>query len=355
MSLYKQPGSELWWMDFTVKGHPRVRESTHTSSRDAAQVVEDDRKAVLRKQPALKGKTWSDAVDSWMTKKKPSDTEVKGIFKFCRYYGDRALLKVSAEDIEEALDQYCDTNATFNRHLARILGILKMSSVTVKVPKRSVDVTPERMSLTREQWAALYEALPAHQKAMALFSIETGLRQANVLNLRWNKVNWPLKMVYIERHTAKAKKSLGIPLSDKALEVLTAQRGQHDEFVFTYDGRPITEIKTAFIKACCRAGVGRLVRADDPTQEVEWLSGERPAGTAYEGFVWHGLRHTWATWHIQSGFTSLEVLQRLGGWADYKMVLVYAALHPGYLAQHANNIKVPDQPVDPVVQPADGL
>ncbi|TBR13105.1 tyrosine-type recombinase/integrase [Rugosibacter aromaticivorans] len=57
-----------------------------------------------------------------------------------------------------------------------------------------------------------------------------------------------------------------------------------------------------------------------------------------EGFTWHGLRHTWAAWHAMSG-TPLDVLQKLGGWADHKMVLQYAHLAPEYLASFANNAK----------------
>lgn len=54
-------------------------------------------------------------------------------------------------------------------------------------------------------------------------------------------------------------------------------------------------------------------------------------------FRWHDLRHTWASWHVQAG-TPLNVLQELGGWSDYKMVLRYAHLAPEHLAYHAANI-----------------
>jgi hypothetical protein len=44
-----------------------------------------------------------------------------------------------------------------------------------------------------------------------------------------------------------------------------------------------------------------------------------------------------ASRHVQAG-TPLNVLQELGGWADYKMVLRYAPLAPEHLAQHAANV-----------------
>ena len=89
--------------------------------------------------------------------------------------------------------------------------------------------------------------------------------------------------------------------------------------MFTYRGKPFKEVKTGFQAACCRAGVGRF---------------EADAG--YLGFTWHGFRHTWATWHVQNG-TPLDVLQKLGGWSDLRMVMNYAQHSAGYLASFADN------------------
>ena len=54
-------------------------------------------------------------------------------------------------------------------------------------------------------------------------------------------------------------------------------------------------------------------------------------------FRWHDLRHTWASWHVQSG-TPLQVLQELGGWSCYEMVLRYAHLSADHLADYAENL-----------------
>jgi hypothetical protein len=99
----------------------------------------------------------------------------------------------------------------------------------------------------------------------------------------------------------------------------TDARKQDAVYVFTYRGKRVSEIKTAFIAACVRAGVGQY---DD-------------AGR-YRGFTWHGFRHTWATWHRLAG-TPLDVLQKLGGWKDPRMVQAYAHFTPEYLAGYANN------------------
>lgn len=52
--------------------------------------------------------------------------------------------------------------------------------------------------------------------------------------------------------------------------------------------------------------------------------------------AWHDLRHTWASWHVQSG-TPLAVLKTLGGWSSMDMVMRYAHLAPEHLSEWANN------------------
>ena len=81
---------------------------------------------------------------------------------------------------------------------------------------------------------------------MAMFAVTTGLRQSNVLNLTWRCVDLKRKVAWVEAQDMKADAALNIPLSKEALHVLASQEGQHDEFVFTYRGKPISEIKTAF-------------------------------------------------------------------------------------------------------------
>jgi integrase len=93
---------------------------------------------------------------------------------------------------------------------------------------------------------------------------------------------------------------ISFPLNDYAIAVLTAQKGLNDVWVFPYQGKPIMQITT---KA--------------------WRKAVAAIGEA--GFRFHDLRHTWASWHVQSG-TPLHILQSLGGWSSYEMVLRYAHL-----------------------------
>lgn len=324
MSLYKQKGTDVWSVNISVPGHPRVRRSTGTTDRIEAQRIHDEIKASLWSAPKLSGKTWGDAVVHWCKLADRSGSDLLSLRKFGRNYKDRALQDVTRESIVAALS-FCKTPATFNRYRNIITAILNAAKAegwlrdVPKLPVREVKSKPRKW-ITREQWDRLYVQLPPHQRMMATFAIETGLRQANVLGLTWDRVSIERRMVWVEGEDMKADHAIGVPLSDRAVEVLKAELGKNKTWVFTFRGKPITEIKTAFQAACVRAGVGEIVDGK------------------YRGFTWHGFRHTWATWHVQSG-TPLDVLEKLGAWNDERMVKNYAHHSPGYLAQFANNAR----------------
>jgi integrase len=97
-----------------------------------------------------------------------------------------------------------------------------------------------------------------------------------------------------------------------AVGALESTRGQHPRWCFTFSGKHIQQSSTAWDKAKQRAGI--------------------------EDFRFHDLRHTWASWDVQSG-TSLPELMELGGWKSYEMVLRYAHLAPEKLSSVAGRIE----------------
>lgn len=329
MSLYKVPGSDVWHASISIPGRPRLRCTTGQVDRVAAQKAHDGLKAEAWKlPPVLKGWTWGKAVDLWCKAEERSESELLSLRKLGKLYPDRLLVDVTAESIEEAL-AFCQTAGTYTRYRTMIMAILNLAKGRDwidKLPKVAVRKDKKQKPrdwITREQWAALHAALPKHMQAMATFAISTGLRQENVLGLEWRRVDLARRHVWVEAEDMKADVPLSVPLSDEALAVLQAQVGIHPTYVFTFRGRRVSEIKTAFIKACVKAKLGTVTIDEDGSKH-------------YEGFTWHGFRHTWATWHVQNG-TPLDVLQKLGGWSDLRMVMKYAHHAPGHVAAFANN------------------
>lgn len=345
MSIYKQPSSPNWYANIEVPSVPRLRRSTGTADRKEAQRIHDQWKAelwALRPADVGPGHSWSEAVELWLDQEERSESELLSLAKLGKRYPDRGLDKCTAESFEQALD-FCKTAGTYTRYRTMVTAILNLAATkkwiaAVPVIAQKKDKKKKRRDwITRDQWKRLYAELPPHLKVSAEFALETGMRQANVLGLRWEQVDLDRCFAWVEAEDTKDDDALPVPLSDRAVQILKDQKARVDvveavakkllglatkDYVFTFRGKPISDVKTAFMAACKRAGLGEHRKVDGKTQ---WV-----------GFTWHGLRHTWATWHVQNG-TPLDVLQKLGGWSDLRMVQNYAHHSPGHLARFANN------------------
>lgn len=363
MPLYKQKNSDIWWISLNHPDHPRLRRSSGTTDRKEAQRIHDELKAELWKvAPISHGKTWGSAVEAWLAVEDRSESELLSLRKFGQHFRDRPLSQVDGASIERALP-FCKTAGTYTRYRTMIVAILNVARKRKwlrelpDIPVRKDKKKKTREWITHEQWERLYAELPEHLKAPARLAVTTGLRQANVFGLRWADVDLERRTVVIYPEDAKGGEGIAVPLNDEAVETLQAQVGVHPEFVFAYRGRPMVKPRAGFTDACVRAGLGsyraggaagkgsgRVDRSTvDAADGVRRAAGARDGSASeeaagYTGFTWHGLRHTWATWHVQNG-TPLDVLQKLGSWSDLRMVMNYAHHAPGYLAQFANNTR----------------
>lgn len=333
MSLYKR--GNTYYADIRLPGRERIRESTGTSDEAEAWKVHDRLKAALWDEPDVRPeeKTWEDACVAWLSAAERSMSDRYSLRALG--YKDRPLSECQPETFYQLSDK---SSATYNRYRAIINAILNHAQKLGWVesprllPAKRVKAAGFRF-LTRKEWEDLRAALPPHLLPMAEFALYTGLRQHNVTHLKWENVNLEAKLVWVMPEDAKSNKPIGIPLSDDAAGVLQRQldarnalpEERRSPYVFTFRGKPIAKIKTAWNKARERAGLGAY--EDTPNGPVF-----RP------NFRWHDFRHTFASWHIMSG-TPLQVLRELGGWADARMVERYAHLAPSFIASYANNAR----------------
>lgn len=308
MSLHKR--GEIWYYSISVNGQ-RVRESTHTTDKKKAQAIHDACRLKLQTQKES-GKTLIDAFKLWLKHSERTASEKSALRVALEKYPSRPLSQVSGHDLQDALSYM--TASTYNRIANNIRSALNMAHQrswceSILIPRKKEKNTKTRF-LSKAEWQRLENELADHIKPMAKFSISTGLRQANVFNLKWSEVDLDRGVAWVDSPDTKGNKSIPVPLSQYAIDVLTAQQGKHKEYVFIYKENPVGSVKTSWAKALKRAEI--------------------------KDFRWHDLRHTWASWHIQNG-TPLAVLKELGGWHDISMVMRYAHLSPEHLTQYAGN------------------
>ncbi len=325
--LYKRKDSKYWWIKIAVPGAKTIQRSAGTELKKEAQEYHDKLKNDLWKQARLGEKPkycWEEAVIRWIeetTHKATHKDDLMHLRWVDIYLRGKQLDNITRDDIDIITRNRLGegvTNATTNRTLAVIRAILRRAHNEWEWVDRHPKITllPEPKKrirwLTHAEADRLLSELPEHLKAMARFTLETGLRQANVSGLTWQQVDLNRKCAWIHPDQAKARKAIPVPLSQTAIEIIREQTGKNREYIFTYAGNKIRNVSTkAWRKALDRAGI--------------------------KDFRWHDLRHTWASWHVQQG-TPLHALQELGGWDSPDMVKRYAHLSSSHLAEYAVNM-----------------
>jgi integrase len=111
--------------------------------------------------------------------------------------------------------------------------------------------------LSWDEQQALFRALPDHLSRMCLFKVNTGCRDQEVCQLRWD---WEIRVPELETSVflipaewVKNREDRLVVLNRIAKSVVDSVRGQHGDFVFTYKSRPVEHINNSAWKRCRRA------------------------------------------------------------------------------------------------------
>lgn len=322
MSLYRRENSPFWQYSFTLNG-VRFRGSTGRESKREAQAVE----AEIRHK-AKQRRTHSD------------------VFRirecFGAYWNEHASHKRSADFIFQKLDTLSRilgaetmitdlTNAQIMDYIAKRRGEQarkcakseehKQARIQAHSVNRDLSIlkaalnhanqlhgqqipalawkrlrTPEPPARTRflrqEEYAALIEAADPALRLIIRFACATGLRKANILNLDWNEVDLSASLVTVN---VKGDKTHTVKLTPD-LRAALATINHREGLVF---------MVTNFRK--------------------RWYAALKTAGL--EGFRFHDLRHTFASWARISGADLADIKDALGH-SSVAVTMRYAHIEP---------------------------
>ena len=332
MSLYRRANTPHWWVRFQLDGR-EIRLSSGTADRRQAEEFETLARNNAYRHIRLGERAaypWASATKRWLSdrKSKRSLAKDKAIIRWIDAQLDptTTVQEIDRELVDQmrALKAEETSESTANRYMALLRAILKRCvddwKVLESAPKVPMYAQAEQEPrwLTPQEFSRLEAQLPPHLKAAAQFSVLTGLRMRSMLSLTWDQVDFKKKTAWVSASEMKAGKTLGIPLSIDAVNVLKKQPVvENVPWVFSWRSARIGDCNTkAFQDAVTRAKLGPL--------------------------RWHDLRHTWASWAVQSGATLQQVMQ-LGGWKSLTMVMRYAHLAPDHLAAAAAKVRLPVQ------------
>ena len=208
--------------------------------------------------------TWQDAVVRWCNEKAYKATALEDRAKFQwldGYLRGRLLHTITRDEIQAIGEAKAreSSRATANRYLALVRAVLKRAAGPwqwiEKAPAVTLYLEAKRRVrwLTKQEATRLLDALPTHQKQLTRFALATGLRQANVLALKWPDVDIERRTAWVHADEAKGGEAIGVPLNDEAVAVLREELGKHPLRVFTFNGRPLGQANTRAWEECARA------------------------------------------------------------------------------------------------------
>lgn len=355
MPIYRRPGSPFLWVRGSVAGEPyRLSSEVLATEPDADTKAEEFEHAYReriwrrRKLGDRGAVSVREASKKWLktlTNKTKHEDESK-IDWFLDNIPDLANGTVGDitvelnEILQQRLLEQDLAPGTVDKYMATWRRFLRKCSLEwqympapPKVPMLNPDSAEPRW-LTPGEFARLFKALHSGLQPKALFAVHTGLRMRAMLSLKWRNVDLRGKRAWIEKQFMKAGKTHPFPLNTHAIRALKleqkfrhAQDAEHlnrcdrlglepepgdTEHVFTYRRQPVDDCNTAAYQEALRAA-------------------------SITGADWHTLRHTFASWAVQSGVT-LQELMELGPWESYDQVLTYAHLAPSHLSEAASKV-----------------
>jgi integrase len=245
--------------------------------------------------------------------------------------------RIEAYKARKLADELC--KKTVNNHLTVLRRLLVLARrfkliehvpeiMWLKAPK------PEFDFLAFDEADRLIAGADGEWQAMVLVALRTGMRQGELLGLRWEDVDLTAGRLLVRQAitrgvvgTPKSGKPRELPLSDQALTSLKRHRHLRGELVFCdVDGKALEKgaCKWPLWRACKRAGLRRI--------------------------GWHVLRHSFAS-HLAMRGVPLKAVQELLGHATIEMTMRYAHLSPTICR---DAVQALDAPAPTIGQPNPG-
>jgi len=236
------------------------------------------------------------------------------------FLGDRRLRDITVKDIAEyragRLGQI--KPATLNRELAvvrRMFNVAISWELADRNPASHMKRLPERNMrlrfLTSEEAGRLVAAAVPHLRPILLVALNTGARLSELLTLKWTEVDFASGTVSFLDTKSGRRRDVRM---NRIVEETIGEMERTSDAVFTYNGKAIRSVKTAFRTARARAGIA----AD---------------------FRFHDMRHTFASHAVMAG-VDLRTLQEILGHQSYQMTLRYAHLAKDHVMKAVHSVSL---------------
>ncbi|MBP6103609.1 MAG: tyrosine-type recombinase/integrase [Gammaproteobacteria bacterium] len=270
---------KIWHIQKQVFGRC-LRESTGSDSLGEAESYLAKRTEEIR-QATIYGirpkRTFKDAAAKYLLEnqhKASIGDNAEQLNLVCRFIGDLTLEQVHGGVLLpfiEARQAMGRKTKTINNALEVVRHILKLAAdewmdengltwlhTAPKIKLLPVHDARDPYPLSWDEQTLLFNQLPLHLRQMAIFKVNTGCREQEVCQLRWQ---WEIRVpelktsVFIipshimrqgkRQQLVKNGKDRLVVLNDAAKAIIEQVRGIHTEHVFSYKGKPMSKMNSS--------------------------------------------------------------------------------------------------------------
>jgi len=306
---FRKPNSPFWYVSWEESGRTRSR-SSKTADFQEAKRLEHTLRA---KKPKTNRHTIEEVLGEYLTDK-PTERAAYAAKRLLEHWSGKYIDEITPAEITE----YKRLREVSRGTLQKELGFLRaaINHCNLHLGWQLPEVTKGKMPgepkgrvrwITPTEANKLIEHSAEHIRRFIILGLNTGMRSSEMLGLTWDRVDLIRREIKLDPVDQKAERYDIVPINQSAYDVIRECIGNHKSHVLTFKPskekphQPILRIKNGFQRACERAGI--------------------------ENFTPHDLRHTAASWMVQSG-VSIQAVKEVLRHADISTTMRYAHLAP---------------------------
>jgi integrase len=333
-----QKRGSVWCIDKKVFGR-RLCESTGTDNLEEAEKYLARRLEEIRLATVYgvrPKRTFKEAATKFLMEnqhKRSISDDAGRLRELVKYIGDMSIEAIhigSLQSFIEGRRKDGVTSRTINHGLIIVRRILNLAAsewmdefgLTWLTSAPKIKLLPEPdlrkpYPLSWDEQHKLFQQLPEHLQNMALFAVNTGCRDREICELRWDwEIHIPelphIIVFLIPGELVKNGDERLVVCNETVSSVIEGQRGKHPNYVFSYKGRPLSRmLTTGWRQARVKAGL--------PEVRV------------------HDLKHTFGR-RLRAAGVSFEDRQDLLGHRSGRITTHYSSAELQSLYQAANKI-----------------
>lgn len=333
--IFSRPGSRFLWVQYYLHGEPVRVSSGETDEKKAERFLRRKLGEVeAGTHQDTRRVTYEDLRESFyrdyeingrksQRRDKEGQPTLDKVVRLDEFFSGWRASEIDADAIRRFAAQQKGSglsNASINRSISalrRMFNIAREDGALRSVPRFPMlkESAPRQGFFERPQYERLSAALPERLRLPLALGFFTGMRLSEVLNLRWEQIDFLAGTISLRAGETKNDGARTIPIVPQLRTLLLEQRAKRPagflHVCFTLDGQgravKIKGFRKAWYSACVKCGLGEMTAAVDPeTGETLYAPPRGPRSKpkprmVYSGVIFHDLRRTAVRNLVRSG------------------------------------------------------